>query len=213
MTSTRIVASERNETTRLTDLPKNKSFTIGVNLSSSDPNLSPVIDTQNATIVYGRNRVNSPIDNYATDGKVNLVEGDPHAAVYVSREVSLQQPATSLKVLLSAYRHSSADFRVLYQLFRVDSTGVEQAFELFPGYDNLRDTDDDGYGDTIIDVTKNSGRADAFVSPNKDGEFSEYQFSVDGLEQFTGFRIKIVASGTNEAYAPKFKDLRVIALA
>jgi len=213
LTSTRIVASERNETTRLTDLPKNKSFTIGVNLSSSDPNLSPVIDTQNATIVYGRNRVNSPIDNYATDGKVNLVEGDPHAAVYVSREVSLQQPATSLKVLLSAYRHSSADFRVLYQLFRVDSTGVEQAFELFPGYDNLRDTDDDGYGDTIIDVTKNSGRADAFVSPNKDGEFSEYQFSIDDLEQFTGFRIKIVASGTNEAYAPKFKDLRVIALA
>ena len=213
LTSTRLVASERNETTRLTDLPKNKSFTIGVNLSSSDPNLSPVIDTQNATIVYGRNRVNSPITDYATDGNVNLVEGDPHSAVYVSRKVSLQQPATSLKVLLSAYRHSSADFRVLYQLFRVDSTGVEQAFELFPGYDNLRDTDDDGYGDTIIDVTKNSGRADAFVSPNKDGEFSEYQFSIDDLEQFTGFRIKIVASGTNEAYAPKFKDLRVIALA
>jgi hypothetical protein len=115
--------------------------------------------------------------------------------------------------LLSAYRHSSADFRVLYQLFRVDSTGVEQAFELFPGYDNLRDTDDDGYGDTIIDVTKNSGRADSFVAPNKDGEFSEYQFSIDELEQFTGFRIKIVASGSNEAYTPKFKDLRVIALA
>jgi hypothetical protein len=213
LTSTRIVASERNETTRLTDLPKNKSFTIGVNLSSSDPNLSPVIDTQNATIIYGRNRLNSPINDYVTDGDVNLVEGDPHSAVYVSRRVSLQQPATSLKVLLSAYRHSSADFRVLYQLFRVDSTGVEQAFELFPGYDNLRDTDDDGYGDTIIDVTKNSGRADAFVAPNKDGEFSEYQFSIDELEQFTGFRIKIVASGSNEAYAPKFKDLRVIALA
>jgi len=213
LTSTRLVASERNETTRLTDLPQNKSFTIGVNLNSSDPNLSPVIDTQNATIVYGRNRLNSPISDYATDGNVNLVEGDPHSAVYVSQKVSLQQPATSLKVLLSAYRHSSADFRVLYQLFRVDSTGVEQAFELFPGYDNLRDTDDDGYGDTIIDVTKNSGRADAFVSPNRDGEFSEYQFSVDELEQFTGFRIKIVASGSNEAYAPKFRDLRVIALA
>ena len=213
LTSTRLVASERNETTRLTDLPKNKSFTIGLNLNSSDPNLSPVIDTQNSTIVYGRSRLNSPISDYATDGDVNLVEGDPHSAVYVSRKVSLKQPATSLKVLLSAYRHSSADFRVLYQLFRVDSTGVEQAFELFPGYDNLRDTDDDGYGDTIIDSNKNSGRADAFVSPNRDGEFSEYQFSVDGLEQFTGFRIKIVASGSNEAYAPKFKDLRVISLA
>ena len=213
LTSTRIVASERNESTRLTDLPKNKSFTIGITLNSSDSNLSPVIDTQNSTIVYGRSRLNLPVSDYVTVSDANLVEGDPHSAVYVSGKVTLKQPATSLKVLLSAYRHSSADFRVLYQLFRVDSSGVEQSFELFPGYDNLRDTDDDGYGDTIIDSTKNSGRADAFVAPNKDGEFSEYQFSVDELEQFTGFRIKIVSNGSDEAHAPKFKDLRVIALA
>ena len=211
--STRLVASERNETTRLTDLPKNKSFTIGLTLNSSDPNLSPVIDTQNSTIVYGRNRVNNPVGDYTLDGSVNLVEGDPHTAIYVSNKISLSQPATSLKVLLSSYRHSSADFRVLYQLFRVDSEGVEQAFELFPGYDNLKDTDNDGFGDTIIDSTKNSGRADAYVNPSKGGEFSEYQFTADELEQFTGFRIKVVMSGTNEAYAPRFKDLRVIALA
>jgi len=59
--------------------------------------------------------------------------------------------------------NSSADFRVLYQLFRADSNGVEQAYELFPGYDNLKDTDGDGYGDAVIDSTLNSGRADAFV--------------------------------------------------
>ena len=211
--STRIVASERNETTRLTNLPKNKSFTVGLTMRSSDSNLSPVIDTQNSTIIYGRNRVNNPVGDYVLDGSVNLVEGDPHTAIYVSNKVSLKQPATSLKVLLSSYRHSSADFRVLYQLFRVDSNGVEQAFELFPGYDNLKDTDDDGYGDTVIDSKKNSGRADAYVNPSKDNEFSEYQFTADELEQFTGFRIKVVMSGTNEAYAPRFKDLRVIALA
>jgi len=213
LTSTRIVASERNETTRLTDLPKNKSFTVGITLNSSDSNLSPVIDTQNSTVIYGRSRLNSPVSDYVTSSDANLVEGDPHSAVYVSRKVTLKQPATSLKVLLSAYRHSSADFRVLYQLFRVDSSGVEQAFELFPGYDNMRDTDGDGYGDEIIDATKNTGRADAFVPSSKDGEFSEYQFSVDELEQFTGFRIKIVSNGSDEAHAPKFKDLRVIALA
>ena len=213
LTSTRIVASERNETTRLTTLPKNKSFTIALNLNSSDPNLSPVIDTQNSAIVYGRNRLNAPVIDYVSDGSANLIEGDPHTSVYVSNKISLKQPATSLKVLLSAYRHSSADFRVLYQLYTVDSTGVEQSFELFPGYDNLRDTDDDGYGDTVIDSTKNSGRPDAFVVSSKDNEFIEYQFSVDELEQFTGFKIKIVMSGSDEAYAPRFKDLRVIALA
>ena len=213
LSSTRLVASEKNETERLTDLPKNKSFTLGLTLSSTDSNLSPVIDTQNCAIVYGRNRINHPVNDYVLSGSANLVEGDPHSAIYVSRKVTLKQPATSLKVLLSSYRHSSADFRVLYQLFRVDSEGIEQAFELFPGYDNLKDTDSDGFGDEVIDARKNSGRADVFVPSNKDGEFSEYQFSVDELDQFIGFRIKIVMNGTNEAYAPRFKDLRVIALA
>jgi hypothetical protein len=164
-------------------------------------------------MIYGRNRVNNPVSDYATDGRVNLNQEDPHTAIYVTNRVDLAQPATSLKVLLSSYRHSSADFRVLYQLFRTDSNGVEQAYELFPGYDNLKDTDNDGFGDLIIDNTKNSGRADAFVPASADGQFSEYQFSVDNLEQFNGFRIKIVMSGTNEARAPQFKDFRAIALA
>ena len=36
---------------------------------------------------------------------------------------------------------------------------------------------------------------------------------IDELEQFTGFQVKIVMSGTNEARPPRFRDLRVIALA
>ena len=71
----------------------------------------------------------------------------------------------------------------------------------------------DGFGDDVINVNNNSGRADAFVRSSAEGEFNEYQFSVDELEQFTGFQIKVVMSGTNEAKAPRFKDLRVIALA
>ncbi len=214
LTSTRMVASRINETTRLTTLPKNKSFTIGLSMTSGDPNLSPVINVDKSSINFIRNRINQPIGDYAFDGRSNLVSGtDPHAAVYLTNRIDLKQPATSLKVLVSSYRHSSADFRVLYQLFRVDSSQIEQSFELFPGYDNLKDTDGDGFGDTIIDSTRNSGRSDAFVAASQDNEFREYQFSVDNLNQFTGFRIKIVMSGTNEAYAPRLKDLRVIALA
>ena len=33
---------------------------------------------------------------------------------------------------------------------------------------------------------------------------------IDNLDEFVGFQIMIVSSGTNEAYS-KFKDLRVIA--
>jgi len=80
-------------------------------------------------------------------------------------------------------------------------------------FDNLEDTDGDGFGDKIIDPSKNSGRPDAFVSPSDVDQFKEYQFSVDDLDEFTGFKFKIVMSGTNEAKAPSFKDLRTIALA
>ena len=214
LTTPRLLASERNETTRLTSLPKSKSLTVGLTLSSSKSDVSPRINIVNGTaIILGRNRLNKPITDYAFDGRVNLNEDDPHASTYVSNVVSLKQPATSLKVLIGAFRDTSADFRVLYKLTRVDSNGVEQAFELFPGFDNLRDTDGDGFGDDIISVNNNNGRPDAFVGSSSDGEFREYQFSVDELEQFTGFQIKIVMSGTNEAKAPRFKDLRVIALA
>jgi hypothetical protein len=212
LSSTRIVASNISETTRLEDLPRNKSFTLGVEMNGSE-RLSPVIDISTSNITFIRDRLNRPVDDYVTQDGANSINSDPHEAIYVSQRVNLKQPATSLKVLVSAYRHSSADFRVLYELFRVDSSAIEQSFELFPGYDNLTDTDGDGFGDKVIDSTKNSGRADAFVPASKDGEFLEYQFSVDELEQFNGFRIKIVSSGTNEAYAPRYKDLRVIALA
>ena len=148
LSSPRLVCSRINETTRLTDLPLNRSFTFGVRMETSDPNLSPILDTLNSTIVYQRSRLNSPIDNYTKDGRSNETTGDPHSAVYVSNRIDLKNPATSLKVLIGAYRHTSADFRVLYQLFREDGSDTELSYELFPGFDNLRDTDGDGFGDT-----------------------------------------------------------------
>jgi hypothetical protein len=137
---------------------------------------------------------------------------DPHAAVYVSNTVSLSQSATSLKVIVSAYRHSSADFRVLYSLIRPDSSEVEQSFVLFPGYNNLTiDANQDGYPD-IINPANNSGLPDVFVPASLENQFLEYEFTANNLGEFTGYTIKIVMSGTNQAYAPRFKDLRSIAI-
>ena len=101
----------------------------------------------------------------------------------------------------------------LYQLFREDGAETELSYELFPGFDNLEDTDGDGFGDKVIDLAKNSGKPDAFVSPSELDEFKEYQFTVDNLDEFTGFKFKIVMSGTNEAFPPRLKDVRAIALA
>jgi hypothetical protein len=213
LNSTRLVCSKLNETTRLTSLPRNRSFTIGISMESTDSNLSPTIDTQTAFAGFGRHRLNNPISDYVNDSRSNSVSDDPHAFVYISNRVNLAQPASSLKVFVAANRDASADFRVLYRLFKSDSSEIEQSYVLFPGYDNLNDTNGDGFGDDVVDSSKNSGRADTFVVASANEEFREYQFSIDNLDQFSGYQIKIVASGTNEAKSPTFKDLRAIALA
>jgi ACT domain-containing protein len=207
----RIVCSEINEVTRLTTMPKNKSVTLGVQFNTEDTNLSPVLDVMNGTIVYERSRLNSPINNYAKDAGSDNPSGDPHAAVYITKKVDLKNPATSLKVMVAAYRHSTSDFRMLYQLFKEDSTDTEESWELFPGYNNLNVVG--SMGDRVINPANNDGRPDRFIPASDEGQFLEYQFTSDSLTEFTGFRIKMVSSGTNEAYAPKFKDFRVIALA
>ena len=154
----RLVASKVNETKNLDELPRNKSLAIEVDLLSEDTNYSPFIYLDNCSIDIDRSRLNKPIDDYTIDGRVNSVNRDPHSAIYVSQRVNLENASTTLKVLTSAYIDSTADMRVLYRLFLPDSADVEPTYELFPGYDNMNDSDDDGFGDTIIDPTKNSGR-------------------------------------------------------
>ena len=210
----RLIVSTVNED-KLTFFPKQKSLALNVSMVTADQNLSPVLDTKNATFMYGRNKINNPIglDNYATDPRTNQILNDPHGSVFITERVNLEQPATSLKVLVGASVEPDADFRVFYRLFTADSTEVNSTYRPFPGYKNMIDTDGDGFGDDIIDVANNDGRADAFVAPNNFDEFSEYQFSVDDLEQFSGFTIKIVMISTNESAPVRLQDFRAIALA
>ncbi len=210
----RLIASKVNED-KLTFFPKSKSLEVSVDMTTADENLSPVLDIKNATFVYGRNKINNPIglENYASDSRTNSIESDPHGSRFVTEMTHLTQPATSLKVLLSANRAPEADFRVFYRLITADSTEVGTTFRPFPGYKNMKDLDGDGFGDEVIDEANNDGRPDQFVAANADDEFSDYQFSVDELEQFSGFVIKIVMITTNESEAPRFRDFRAIALA
>jgi hypothetical protein len=85
---------------------------------------------------------------------------------------------------------------------------------MFPGYENLRDNDGDGFGDEVIDPTKNNGHSDILVPPSLTTEdYLEYQFTADNLEQFTGYVIKVVATTTNQSDIPTFQDIRTLAFA
>ena len=217
--SPRLVASIYNENAYLQDLPNNKSLTMALTFSSSDPNLSPVLDITQATVFSARSALNNPITNYADDPRTNQLVGDPHTSIYISQKVDLDNPATSLKVILSAYRDETADFRVCYRLFGADAQGsTEPSWVLFPGYDNLLDTTGNGIGNKIIDPSKFNGlpnkkvRASRLIGPTG-FEDLEYLYDIDSLPEFSSFQIKIVFSGTNEARPPSLNDIRAIALA
>jgi hypothetical protein len=212
--SPKLLASRINEINNITGISRLKSMIISLSLRTRDPNVSPVIDVvEGSTVALIRNKLNKPIANYIEDDRTNLLLNDPHSSVYISNQVNLLKSASSLKVITNCYKTSSSDFRVLYKLIRPDSSEVEQSYEFFPGYSNLKDINGDGVGDTIIDTSLNDGTSDFFVGSTSEGEYSEYEFTADNLGEFVGFVIKIVMSGTNEARPLKFKDVRAIALA
>ena len=209
----KLVASKVNEDEYLSNLPSNKSFTTAIDLNSNDENLSPIIRLSSGSETeFINHRLNSPIglENYATDNRVDSVLEDPHAAIYISNTIRLKNAANSLKVVLTAFRPESSDFRVLYSLIRPDSAEIDQTFELFPGFKNV--TEVTGSGFAVIDESKNDGRPDTLVTPSSFNNFKEYEFTADGLPEFVGYTIKIVMSGTNQARPPRLSELRTIAI-
>jgi hypothetical protein len=193
----RLVASNVNESAYLPNLPNNKSLWVEFILQSDNENVSPVIDLERLSMILTSNRIDAPVSDFITDERVNNPYGDPHAAVYVSKKVQLENPATSLDVRFSAQRQQDSDIRVMYKLFRPDSPDEAQPYILFPGYTGNED------GTSVLDVG----------SSNDLDEVLDYSYKVDNLAAFTGFMIKIIMAGKNQAKPPQIKDLSVIALA
>ena len=204
--SPRIICSKVNELNYLSTYPGNKSFTMEMVLSTNDTKVSPMIDLDRVNIITVGNRLNSKVSNYSTDPRVNTLRDDPSASIYISKIVKLEKSADNLKVLFDAYRHTSNDIRVMYRIFRADTDDSTQLYDLFPGYDNL---DNNGLP---ISFANNSGRPDRIVNASSTLDtFNSYEFTAKNIPLFTGFQIKIIMTGTNLAYAPRIRDLRVIA--
>lgn len=211
--SPRMVASRVNENEYLTSLPGNKSFTMNLNLTTSDSRISPAIDLQSNSIIFTSNRVNSPVSNYATDFRVNDVVNDPNAFYYVTKNVTLENPATSIQVIVDGYVSNYSDLRAFYAVDQETQVN-ETIFVPFPGYQNIN-----VYGN-VINPSINNGQSSSLV-PKVDeyayepsGElFKEYKFTIDNLQPFKFFRIKLIGTSTNQAFVPVIKNFRVIALA
>jgi len=211
--SQRMVVSKTNEDAYLNTLPGNKSFTMSLDLRTYDRRLSPSIDLDHSSVVFVSNRVNSPITDYINDPRANSIGGDPNSLIYVTKLVTLENPASSIKVYIDGYVSNYNDIRMFYALDQ-NLPANETIFVPFPGYKNI-----DGVGN-IINPSLNDGtsdtlirKSDAYTPEPAVNQFKEYSFTIDQLKPFKNFRIKLIGTSTNQSVVPQFRNLRVIALA
>jgi hypothetical protein len=212
LNSPRIIASKVNEKNLLPTLPGNKSLTMSMNLATDNTRLSPIIDTTRVNIITTSNRINSVFTDYKTDPRVNSFFEDPSDCQYVTKIVRLKNPARSIKLFLSAHINVDSDIRAFYAID--NSENGDPVFIPFPGYQNL-DVDGD-----VINFANNDGTSDKFIDKNYINQsistidsYANYEFTANNLPDFKYFRIKIVLTSINQAYVPKIKDMRALALA
>lgn len=210
--SPRIVASKVNETQYLGFLPGNKSLTLNVQFNSSNSFSSPTIDLQRVALSFTSNRIDNLITDFITDSRVSSLSNDPSSFVYVSKPISLELSANALKVYITAHINVFSEVKCLYSIF--NNPNEPLVYYPFPGYTNLDSNNN------IIDTSKNNGLPDNRLPKEdlvgfKSNEISyrEYSFTMNSLPAFRYYSIKLVGNSTNQAYPPRIKDLRVIALA
>ena len=147
-----------------------------------------------------------------TDSRVNTLFDDPNAFQYLSKEIQLETPASSIKILANVYLNSNCDVRAFYAISNKE--GFNPIYVPFPGYNNINERGE------VINPSDNDGRPDVFVAPTDNkliepssDSFKERTFTMNDLPSFRYYRIKIVMTSTNQVYVPRMKDLRVLALA
>jgi hypothetical protein len=192
----KLIASQINETN---ELAGSKSMFLDFNMSTTKENLSPVIDLDRRSIVAFTNRLNnidSSSDVFPTTDYVAPTEpdGDSNETIYCTKRVTLQNPATSIKVFHSAVRFSGAEIQLMYKILRSDDAS---------------DFDEIGWR-----YFNTSGGPDVSVNESTTADdFIEYEYTQNDLEEFIAFAIKIRMQGINSSEPPRIKDLRAIALA
>ena len=208
----RMIASKVNEDAQVTSSVGGKSMQMRLFLNSTDSRISPVIDSQRVNAILTSNRVNNVISNYATDSRVNSAIEDPTAFQYLSKEIVLENPASSIKVIVAAHINEESDIRAFFATN--NKPGLIPVFTPFPGYANLNERGE------VIASENNNGESDSFITKSntlafdsRSLDYREYTFTIDRLPSFRTYRIKLSLSSNSQCFVPRVKELRVIALA
>jgi hypothetical protein len=126
-----------------------------------------------------------------TNGRAFIAEeaatGGSALAKYITRQVDLANPSTSINLRLDIAKPENADVKVYYKVKTV--------------------------GESADLATKEYVELTGLVIPTSlNGEFFEIEKQIDNVTQFTSIVFKIVLLSDDSADAPKCKNLRAIML-
>ena len=183
-TATKIVANQTNEINRMNSV---KSLTLELNLTSEVTHLSPVVDLTRCDMITTSNIINNVEPTAGVGGET--------AGNYITKVARLEKSATGLKVMLAANTWTESKIVVMYKLIPV-------------GYvDNL--------DELPFQFFNTTGRPDSgeLIPQNDLTTFTDYEYTIEDVDEFDGFQIKISLLSHAQPYIPRVKDFRGIALA
>ena len=136
--------------------------------------------------------------DYVSD---NTSKNSSAVAKYVTKEVSINNPATAIDVRLTANVKDVQNIQVLYRYKKASSQ------------ENFEDIDwiyfnTNGEPDTLEIASSENTISGA---TEKQSSYQEFKYSVSNLPEFSSFAVKIVMKSVDPAYVPKIQDIRAVA--
>ena len=122
-------------------------------------------------------------------------------AGYVTKEVSIDNPGTSIDVKLTANATEIENIKVLY---RTKKSSSQENFE------DIEWIEFNGTGLPDVDVIASAENSISAIT-EKQSSYQELSYSVEDLPEFSSFAIKVVMKTSNPAFVPKIQDLRAVA--
>ena len=131
----------------------------------------------------------------------NTSKNSSAIAKYVTKEVSISNPATSIDVRLTANVKDVENIQVLYRYKKSSSQ------------ENFEDIDWVYFNGTGLPDTLEIASSENTISGTveKQSSYQEFKYSISNIPEFSSFAIKIVMKSVDPAYVPKIQDVRAVA--
>lgn len=154
-------------------------------------------DNEASFLEIGRISYENGID-YVSE---NTSKNSSSVSKYVTKEISISNPATSIDVRLTANLKDVSNIQVLYRYKKASSQ------------ENFEDIDwiyfnESGEPDTL-EIANSENNISSVTE--KQSSYQEFKYSVANLPEFSSFGVKIAMKSVDPAYVPKIQDIRAVA--